>query len=92
MDFSSLFSHMPDSTMGYINLAGIVIAAGSVAAASISKYTENKTDDKIAAALKKAHDIFGFFGFHPSFDDKREGTKPPTAKVHDIRDHRTSEH
>lgn len=84
MDFSQITGLLPDSALGYLNLAGIVIGAGSVACASISKYTKNKTDDKIASWLKKAHDLLGFVGLHPKLDEKRAGA----VRSPRIRDHR----
>ena len=72
MDFSTITGLLPDSTLGYLNLAGLIVAASSVFAASISKLTKNKTDDKIAGWLKKAHDLLGFVGLHgASLDQKR---------------------
>lgn len=78
---SGLPSYLPNSALGYLNLGAVVVAASSVAAASISKYTKNKTDDKIAAGLAKLHDLFGLFSFQPKLADKRAANA--------IRDHRS---
>lgn len=97
MDFSSLLGLLPDSALGYLNFGGLVIGGASVFAASISRYTKNKTDDKIAGWLRKAHNIFGFIGLHgATLNTKRVGvalqaadlaeTVPP---VRPVRDHRT---
>jgi hypothetical protein len=85
-----LTPYLPDSALGYVNLAGIVISASAIACASISKYTKNKTDDKIAGWLKKAHDLLSFVGLQPKLDAKRaaDAYKPaPGGRtvVHDLR-------
>lgn len=68
-----LTSFLPDSAMGWVNVIGLGVACGSGVAAAISKLTKNKTDDKIAGWLRKAHDLLGKVGLHPSLDVKRAG-------------------
>ncbi len=90
MNPHDLLNLLPDSTMGYINLTSLVIAAGSVFAASISKYTANKTDDKIASWLKKAHDLLGFVGLHGQTLDQKRVTQSTVdeALLKGAREHR----
>lgn len=84
MDFSVITGLLPDSTLGYLNMAGLVVAASSVFAASISRLTKNKTDDKIASWLRKAHDLLGFVGLHgASLNSKRVGAAFESANLAD---------
>lgn len=82
MDFSSF---LPDSAMGWVNVSALAIACSSGVAAAISKLTKNKTDDKIAGWLKRAHDLLAGVGLHGhSLDEKRAVAKAPVP----VRDHR----
>lgn len=92
MDLTSL---LPDSAMGWVNVTALAIACSSGVAAAIAKLTKNKTDDKIAAGLRKAHDLLGMVGLHgASLEQKR--SIPSTVKSRDglrdlpVRDHRSS--
>lgn len=81
MDLSGF---LPDSAMGWVNVSALAIACSSGVAAAISKLTKNKTDDKIAGWLRKAHDLLGYVGLHGhSLDEKRAA-----AKAVPVRDHR----
>lgn len=85
MDISSF---LPDSTMGWVNVTALAIACSSGLAAAISKLTANKTDDKVAGWLKKAHDLLAGVGLHGrSLDEKRAGSAP--APRPPVRDHRS---
>jgi hypothetical protein len=90
VDLSSL---IPGSAMGYVNLVGIIVAVASIGAASISKYTANKTDDMIAGWLAKAHDLLGLVGLQPTLEDKRQSStySPATGgKTVRVVDHRSA--
>lgn len=87
-----LFSYLPDSTMGWVNVVGIAVACSSGVAAAIAKLTKNKTDDKVAGYLKKAHDLLGTVGLHGhTLDQKRAGLNaaPAPRPTTTVRDHRT---
>ncbi len=63
-DFSFVTGFIPDSAMGWVNAGALAVACSSGVAAAISKLTANKTDDKIAGWLTKAHDLLAGVGLH----------------------------
>lgn len=82
MDLSQF---LPDSALGWVNVVGLTVACSSGVAAALSKLTKNKTDDKIAGWLRKAHDLLAGVGLHGhTLDQKRAAAtvRPP------VRDHR----
>lgn len=87
MDLTSL---LPDSALGWVNVGGLVVAGGAILAGSISKLTKNKTDDKIAGWLRKAHDLLGMVGLHPSLEQKRAGAQASNGVRPPVRDHRST--
>ncbi len=93
--FDSVLGMLPDSTMGWVNVSALFIACSSGVAAAISKLTKNKTDDKIAGWLKKAHDLLAGVGLHGhTLAEKRAGVvvkvgENSVSKVPVVRDHRT---
>ncbi len=84
-----LISYLPDSTMGWVNVVGLAIACSSGVAAAISKLTRNKTDDKIAGYLKKAHDLLAGVGLHGHTLDQKRAADAAAAPRPPVRDHRT---
>lgn len=72
MDLNQL---LPESALGWLNAGALLVACSSGVAAAVSKLTKNKTDDKIANWLRKAHDMLAFVGMHGhSLEEKRAGT------------------
>jgi hypothetical protein len=86
-----LTQFLPDSAMGWVNIGGLVIAGSAITCASISKLTKNKTDDKIAGWLAKAHDMLRFIGLQPKLEVKQAGAAvvESRARTDAARDHRT---
>lgn len=84
----SLVGLLPDSALGWLNVAGLAVGCGSVVAAALSKLTKNTVDDRIASKLSWLHDKFALFGLHPKLDVKRAGAAVVSLGGRVVVDHR----
>lgn len=76
MDLDFVRSLLPDSAMDWVNVVGLGVACSSGLAAAVSKLTKNKTDDKVADWLRKAHDLLAKVGLHgATLHDKRSAAR-----------------
>jgi hypothetical protein len=85
MDFGFITDHLPSSTMGWVNVTALAVACSSGLAAAVSKLTKNKTDDKIAGWLRKAHDLLAGVGLHGATLDQKRAGAPVNNHVRDQR-------
>lgn len=82
MDF---LSFLPDSFLGWANVAGLAVACASGVAAALARLTKNTVDDDVAGWLESAHDFLAKLGLHGATLEQKRFTATAAQTAADLK-------